>query len=222
MPKARKELELAIKRALDVGVASASLVALAPALLALSGLELAFHGWPPFFAQERGGFRGRVFTLYKFRTMTNARNAGGELLSDSERLTAFGRFLRASSLDELPELFNVVRGDMSLVGPRPLLARYLARYTPEQMRRHDLRPGLTGWAQVNGRNALSWEQKFELDQWYVDHFSLLLDAKIVLKTVVSVLFRHGIAAEGEATMPEFMGSSRAGLPERRGGAQQHN
>ncbi len=199
-------LELALKRSLDVGVAAGVLVGLAPLLGVLTALELVFHGWPPVFKQARAGHRGRVFTLYKFRTMNNARGSDGQLLPDADRITPFGRFLRASSLDELPELVNVLAGHMSLVGPRPLLARYLDRYTPEQRRRHDMRPGLTGWAQVNGRNAISWDERFALDLWYIDNWSLALDVEILLKTVGSVLGRHGIAAEGEATMPEFMGA----------------
>jgi lipopolysaccharide/colanic/teichoic acid biosynthesis glycosyltransferase len=162
-------------------------------------------GTPVLFVQQRPGLRGRPFKLLKFRTMMDGRDAQGRLLPDAERLTPFGRFLRSSSLDELPELFNVLKGDMSLVGPRPLLMEYLPRYTPEQARRHDVRPGITGWAQVNGRNALSWEEKFKLDVWYVDHQSFALDLKILWMTLFRVFQRKSISAEGHATMPKFMG-----------------
>lgn len=163
-------------------------------------------GTPIFFRQARPGLYGKPFTLLKFRTMTDARDAQGKLLPDAERLTAFGRFLRRTSLDELPELINVLRGEMSLVGPRPLLMAYLERYTPEQMRRHDVRPGITGWAQVNGRNALRWEEKFALDVWYLDHQSLWLDLKIILLTLWKILQREGISQPGQVTMEEFLGS----------------
>lgn len=201
-----KTAALRAKRALDVLVAGGGLVALAPLLGGLAVLELAFHGWPPVFAQRRPGLHGRVFTMFKLRTMTNERGADGHLLPDADRLTVFGRFLRASSLDELPELWNVLRGDMSLVGPRPLLVVYLGRYTREQMRRHDMPPGITGLAQVNGRNALSWDEKFALDLEYVDGWSLALDLRIIAQTARAVLGREGISAEGDATMPVFMGS----------------
>jgi len=163
-------------------------------------------GTPIFFTQSRPGLHGNAFTMIKFRTMTNARGADGSLLPDAERLTRFGRFLRATSLDELPELWNVLKGEMSLVGPRPLLIEYLPLYSPEQARRHDVRPGITGWAQVNGRNAISWDEKFKLDVWYVDHQSFWLDMKILLLTVRRVFQRHGISADGEATMKPFMGT----------------
>ncbi len=166
-------------------------------------------GTPVIFAQRRPGYRGAIFELWKFRTMTDERDATGKLLPDAERLTPFGRWLRATSLDELPELMNVLRGEMSFVGPRPLLIQYLERYTPEQARRHEVLPGLTGWAQVNGRNAISWEDKFRLDVWYVDHRSLWLDVGILLMTFGKVLWREGIGAAGEATMPEFMGGFSA-------------
>ncbi len=175
-------------------------------LLLTAVLVRLFHGKPVLFAQERAGYRGQPFTLYKFRSMSNARDASGELLSDEKRLTAFGKFLRASSLDELPELVNVLRGEMSLIGPRPLLVSYLERYTPEQARRHNVLPGLTGWAQVNGRNNVSWEIKFELDVWYVDHWSLWLDIAILIKTVWKVFSREGINEPGNATAREFMGT----------------
>lgn len=160
-------------------------------------------GSPVFFRQKRPGHREAVFELIKFRTMTDARDAAGELLPDATRLTPFGKWLRGTSLDELPELINVLRGEMSLVGPRPLLVQYLARYTPEQKRRHEVPPGLTGWAQINGRNALSWEDKFKLDVWYVDHRTLGLDLRILFRTVWQVVSRQGISAPGDATMPEF-------------------
>jgi undecaprenyl phosphate N,N'-diacetylbacillosamine 1-phosphate transferase len=163
-------------------------------------------GGPALFRQERPGRYGRIFTLYKFRTMTDAVDEDGQLLPDEDRLTPFGRRLRSTSLDEVPEIFNILKGDMSLIGPRPLLVRYLPRYSPEQARRHDVRPGLTGWAQVNGRNAISWEQKFEYDVWYVDHVSAWLDLKIIAKTALSVIRREGISAEGEATVGEFFGN----------------
>mgnify|MGYP001816991417 CR=1 FL=1 len=163
-------------------------------------------GSPVLFKQQRPGREEEVFELIKFRTMTDARDEDGELLPDERRLTAFGSRLRRSSLDELPTLWNVVRGDMSLVGPRPLLVRYLGRYTPEQRKRHEVAPGITGWAQVNGRNALTWEEKFELDAWYVENLSLRTDLAILLRTAAQVLAQRDISAEGHATMPEFMGS----------------
>lgn len=163
-------------------------------------------GSPVIFIQTRPGLHGKPFRLYKFRTMTEKRDDKGQLLSDHVRLTTFGRFLRGTSLDELPELFNVLKGDMSLVGPRPLLMQYLDRYTPEQMRRHEVKPGITGWAQVNGRNAISWEEKFKLDVWYVDHQSILLDLKILFMTIWQILKRVGINQPGHATMEEFKGT----------------
>lgn len=163
-------------------------------------------GSPVFFCQTRPGLNGKPFKMVKFRTMTDARGPDGQLLPDADRLTSFGRFLRASSLDELPELWNVLTGDMSLVGPRPLLVEYLPLYSPEQARRHEMRPGITGWAQVNGRNALSWDDKFKLDVWYVDHRSMWLDIKILWLTVRKVLVREGISAAGEATMTKFTGT----------------
>lgn len=164
-------------------------------------------GGPVLFRQQRPGLHGKPFMLLKFRTMTEARDTKGQLLPDSERLTSFGRFLRSSSLDELPELINVIQGDMSLVGPRPLLMKYLPRYTPEQARRHAVRPGITGWAQVHGRNAVSWEAKFNMDVWYVDHCNLWLDVKTLILTGWTVFRRQGVSASGHATMPEFMGSN---------------
>ena len=197
-----------VKRLLDI-TASAIAVALALPFLLLLCLGVRINlGTPVFFSQTRPGYSGKPFTMYKFRTMTEERNQQGKLLSDEKRLTHLGQFLRSTSLDELPELFNVLKGDMSLVGPRPLLMEYLDRYAPEQARRHEVRPGITGWAQVNGRNALSWEEKFKLDVWYVDNSSLWLDLKILYMTVIKTLRREGISAAGEATMSRFMGISK--------------
>lgn len=200
------------KRLFDLLVTLPALLVLAPFLLLLALLVRLKLGAPILFRQQRPGLHGRAFTLYKLRTMTDARDADGNLLPDAKRLTSFGRFLRSSSLDELPEFFNVLKGDMSLVGPRPLLMQYLDRYTPEQARRHEVRPGITGWAQVNGRNALTWEEKFALDVWYVDNRSLWLDVKILAMTVWQVLKREGISHPGEATMAEFMGEERLNVP----------
>lgn len=194
------------KRAIDVAVASAALVLASP-LLAGTALAVRLKlGSPVLFRQARPGLNGEVFEMIKFRTMTDARDASGNVLPDSERLTAFGRTLRSTSLDELPELINVVKGDMSLVGPRPLRTYYLPLYNATQARRHEVRPGITGLAQVSGRNALTWESKFELDVAYVDRLSPLLDVRIILKTIGSVLGRRGVSAPGEATMPPFRGS----------------
>jgi sugar transferase EpsL len=178
---------------------------LSPLLLVTALLVLIFHGRPVFFRQQRPGYRGKPFWIYKFRTMTDRSGPDGSLLPDAERLTPLGRFLRAASLDDLPQVWNILRGEMSLVGPRPLLMQYLERYSPEQMRRHDALPGITGWAQVNGRNALSWEDKFRLDVWYVDHWSFSLDIKILFLTAWKVIRREGISQPGHATMEEFMG-----------------
>jgi sugar transferase EpsL len=194
------------KRVLDLAGSFILLLVLSPLLIILFLLVWLFLGWPVIFSQERPGLHGHLFRLYKFRTMRDMRDSNGNLLPDEQRLTRFGRFLRSTSLDELPELFNVLRGDMSLVGPRPLLVQYLERYTPEQARRHEVLPGITGWAQVNGRNALSWEEKFALDVWYVDHRSLWLDIKILFMTLAKVFKREGISAKGSATAPEFMGT----------------
>jgi len=194
------------KRALDLALALPALVVLAPLGLALGGLIRWKLGSPALFRQARPGRDGRVFELIKFRTMSNARDADGALLPDEERLTPFGDRLRRLSLDELPTLWNVVRGEMSLVGPRPLLVQYLDRYTPEQSRRHEVAPGITGWAQINGRNAITWEEKFEHDVWYVENVSLGTDLKILFRTAAQVLGKRGISAEGYATMPEFMGA----------------
>lgn len=196
------------KRALDIVLTAPALVLLSPLLGILALWVRGKLGAPVLYRQQRPGLRGAAFVLTKFRTMTDRRDAQGRLLPDAERLTAFGRFLRSTSLDELPELGNVLRGDMSLVGPRPLLTQYLDRYTPEQARRHEVRPGITGWAQVNGRNALTWEQKFSLDVWYVDHVSFWLDVKILALTFWKIVRREGISQPGQATAEEFVGSER--------------
>lgn len=195
-----------MKRMMDLICSLAALLVLAPMLVGVALFVRFKLGAPVLFGQPRPGLHGRVFRLWKFRTMTEARGSDGHLLSDTERLTPFGRWLRATSLDELPGLWNVLRGDMSLVGPRPLLVDYLPLYSTEQARRHEVRPGLTGWAQINGRNTISWEEKFRLDVWYVDHRSLGLDVRIILQTVAKVFRRHGISAQGDATMPRFTGS----------------
>ncbi len=197
-----------VKRLLDLLVAACAFLLLLPLHVVLALIIWLTMGSPVLFAQHRPGLHGKPFVLYKFRTMTDANDASGKPLPDAQRLTPLGRFLRRTSLDELPELLNVLKGDMSLVGPRPLLMQYLDRYTPEQMRRHDVLPGITGWAQVNGRNALTWEEKFALDLWYVEHQSFQLDLKIIALTAWRVLRREGISHGAEATMPEFMGSSR--------------
>jgi lipopolysaccharide/colanic/teichoic acid biosynthesis glycosyltransferase len=191
---------------LDFCVASISLIVLAPFILVIAGLVWLLLGSPVLFTQLRPGYRGKPFKLVKLRTMHNSPNESHQQLSDGVRLTRFGRFLRATSLDELPELWNIVRGDMSLVGPRPLLMEYLPLYSEEQARRHEVRPGLTGWAQVNGRNAISWEEKFKLDVWYVDHQSLWLDIKILFMTILKVFKREGISGAGEVTMSKFTGT----------------
>ncbi|WP_428262266.1 sugar transferase [Haliangium sp.] len=197
------------KRLLDLAGAGTALIATAPLMLAVAAAVRLRLGRPVLFRQTRPGLDGRPFTIYKFRTMRDARTDAGVPLPDADRLTPLGRFLRATSLDELPELFNVVAGSMSLVGPRPLLMQYLDRYTPNQARRHLVKPGITGWAQVNGRNALTWDDKLALDVWYVDHQSLALDLWILVRTVGSVLRRDGVAHPGSATMPEFMGTAAA-------------
>ena len=195
-----------VKRGLDIFLSAFSLLLLAP-VIGIVACEIRRRlGSPVFFRQTRPGLRGQPFEMVKFRTMRDAEDAHGNVLPDADRMTPFGHFLRSASLDELPELWNVLKGEMSLVGPRPLLMEYLPLYTAEQSRRHDLRPGVTGWAQVNGRNALSWEEKFEMDVWYVDNRSFWLDLKILLLTVKKVVVREGINAAGEATMPRFAGS----------------
>ncbi len=196
-----------MKRAFDFIAALMALLLLCLPLAVLTLLVRRKLGHPAFFRQVRPGLHGQPFEMVKFRSMTDARGPDRALLPDAERLTPFGRVLRASSLDELPGLWNVLKGDMSLVGPRPLLMEYLPLYSPEQARRHEVRPGITGWAQVNGRNALGWDDKFKLDVWYVDHRSLWLDIKILWLTVKKVLVRDGISAAGEATMPVFKGTS---------------
>jgi sugar transferase EpsL len=195
------------KRLFDLMLTIPGLVVISPLLLTLAICVRIAHGSPVFFRQRRPGFCSVPFINYKFRTMTEARDLDGKLLPDGERLTRLGRFLRSTSLDELPEIFNVLRGEMSLVGPRPLLMQYLERYTPEQVRRQDVLPGIAGWAQVNGRNLLTWEDKFRLDVWYVDHWSLWLDIKILGLTFWKVLRREGINQPGHVSAEEFMGSS---------------
>jgi len=197
-----------LKRAIDIFAAAALLLVAAPVMLVVALLVLRNLGRPVFLTQVRPGLNGRPFVLLKFRTMTMARDNQGNLLRDADRLTPFGRRLRSTSLDELPQLLNVLRGDMSLVGPRPLLMEYLPLYSSEQARRHEVRPGITGWAQVNGRNATTWEQRFSQDLWYVDHQSLALDAQILWLTVKKVAMRSGINAADAATMPRFTGSAR--------------
>jgi len=195
-----------MKRMLDIIGAIAGLVILSPVLAVLAIMIRSQMGAPVVFCQIRPGRRNKLFKMIKFRTMRNALDADGNSLPDSDRLTQLGKFLRSSSLDELPELLNVLKGDMSLVGPRPLLVEYLPLYSPEQARRHEVRPGVTGWAQVNGRNAISWDEKFALDVWYVDNRTLWLDLKIIWRTIHKVLKRDGISAAGEATMPKFTGN----------------
>lgn len=197
-----------MKRLFDLIVASLALALLGIPLLFLTWQVRRKLGKPAFFRQTRPGLKGQPFNMVKFRTMTDERGPDGQLLPDADRLTPFGRFLRASSLDELPELWNVLKGDMSLVGPRPLLMSYLSLYSAEQSRRHEVRPGITGWAQINGRNALSWEEKFRLDVWYVNNRSMWLDLKILLLTIKKVVVREGISSAGEATMAAFTGSGR--------------
>ena len=196
-----------LKRLVDIAVTLVAAIVLVPLGLIIAALIRIKLGRPVLFTQMRPGLHGRPFRLIKFRTMTDACGADGGLLPDEERLTKFGRGLRRTSLDEMPEFWNVLRGDMSLVGPRPLLMDYLDKYSPEQARRHDVKPGLTGWAQVNGRNAINWEERFALDVWYVDHQSFWLDVRIMLRTIWQVLSGAGIAAPGHATMPPFTGSA---------------
>ncbi len=205
----RDKKQAIVKRLLDMMVACVALVLLSPVLLILAVLVRFNLGAPVLFRQQRPGLGGIPFQMLKFRSMLDAVDALGHALPDDERLTPFGRFLRSSSFDELPGLWNVLVGNMSLVGPRPLLMEYLPLYSPEQARRHEVRPGITGWAQVNGRNALSWDEKFALDVWYVDHLSLWLDIRILFLTVLKVFKREGISAAGEATMSRFTGSGDA-------------
>jgi sugar transferase EpsL len=199
-----------MKRAFDFFISAGLLILFAPVMALVAILVVVQMGRPMMFHQKRPGLHATPFTMIKFRTMRNAADAKGIPLSDVERLTGFGKFLRASSLDELPGLWNVLKGDMSLVGPRPLLLEYLPLYSPEQARRHEVKPGLTGWAQVNGRNALTWDEKFKLDVWYVDNRSFVLDIRILVKTLLAVARRQGISNDGHATMPPFRGSSNWG------------
>ena len=200
------KLSLRYKRLFDLTAALLGLIVLSPLLLLLAGLIAWKLGWPVFFTQERPGQHGLPFRMIKFRTMTNACDAQGKLLPNEQRKTAFGNLLRSASLDELPELINVLRGDMSLVGPRPLLPQYLPLYNQRQARRHEVKPGITGWAQINGRNAINWEQKFEYDVWYVANVSLFLDIRILLKTFQKVFKQEGISADNNATMEAFKGN----------------
>lgn len=195
-----------MKRLFDLALALLGLIVLSPVLIVTAIPVRIKLGSPILFKQQRPGLNAQPFYIYKFRTMTDQRDADGRLLPDEARLTPFGRLLRRLSLDELPQLLNVVKGDLSLVGPRPLLMQYLPLYSPEQSRRHEVRPGITGWAQVNGRNAISWEEKFELDVWYVDNRSFWLDLKILFMTLKKVFIREGISQEGQATMEEFRGT----------------
>ncbi|AHY42550.1 sugar transferase [Stutzerimonas decontaminans] len=194
-----------LKRLFDIAASAFGLLLLAPVIAIVAWQVRRKLGSPLFFRQVRPGLNGRPFEMIKFRTMSDAADAAGNPLADSERMTSFGKFLRSSSLDELPELWNVLKGEMSLVGPRPLLMEYLPLYSPEQYRRHEVRPGVTGWAQVNGRNALSWDEKFKLDVWYVDNRSFWLDLKIIFLTIKTVVVRDGISADGDVTMPKFTG-----------------
>lgn len=200
------KLQRLIKRGLDLTVAAIALVLFSPIMLVVALAIRARTGGPALFTQDRPGLHGRIFKIYKFRSMSNERDANGELLPDEQRLFPLGRLIRRTSLDELPQLFNVLKGELSLVGPRPLLVKYLPLYTPEQARRHDVPPGITGWAQVNGRNAISWEERFALDVWYVDHWSIGLDLKILAMTVLKVVKRADVSAAGHVTMPEFTGT----------------
>jgi lipopolysaccharide/colanic/teichoic acid biosynthesis glycosyltransferase len=194
------------KRAFDLLLTIPGLLLISPLLAVVALLLLLTEGRPVIYRQARGGLHGQVFYIYKFRTMREAFDAQGSALADEHRISRIGNFLRATSLDELPELINVLRGEMSLVGPRPLMAKYLERYSPEQMRRHEALPGMAGWAQINGRNALGWEDRFKLDVWYVDHWSLGLDINILGRTVLKVVAREGISEPGQATMSEFTGT----------------
>jgi lipopolysaccharide/colanic/teichoic acid biosynthesis glycosyltransferase len=198
-----------MKRVIDVAVSGSALLVLWPVMALIAIAILWCDSGPVLFRQARPGYKGRAFTLLKFRTMSEKRDTQGQLLPDRERLTALGEFLRGLSLDELPQLWNVLRGDISLVGPRPLLTQYLERYSAEEMRRHEVKPGITGWAQVNGRNATTWPERFALDLWYVEHWSLGMDARILLQTFWQTLKRSGIAQPGHATMPEFSGNEHS-------------
>jgi sugar transferase EpsL len=195
-----------LKRLFDIVASAAGLIVISPLLIILAVLVRVRLGSPVLFRQQRPGFRGKAFVMYKFRTMTDQKDSLGNLLPDEQRLPAFGRFLRSTSFDELPELFNVLKGDMSIVGPRPLMMQYLGRYSPEQARRHEVKPGITGWAQVNGRNTICWEDRFKLDVWYVDNWTLSLDIKIIFRSIWIVVAKQGINQQGRATMDEFMGT----------------
>ena len=195
-----------VKRLMDLLIALMALILLSPIILIIGVMVACWHGFPIFFKQERPGLKGEIFTIFKFRTMRNLVDKQGNPLPDARRLTKLGRFLRASSLDELPELINVLKGEMSLVGPRPLLVEYLPRYNPTQFRRHEVLPGITGWAQIHGRNAITWQEKFNLDVWYVDNWTLWLDLKIIVLSVIKVLRREGISQPGQATAEPFMGN----------------
>lgn len=195
-----------LKRILDFCIALVALLCLSPLLLVVTvWLHIANKGAGAFFFQDRPGLHGKLFKIVKFKTMTDERDADGKLLPDANRLTKVGRFVRSTSIDELPQLFNVLKGDMALIGPRPLLVKYLPLYSPEQMRRHEVRPGITGWAQCHGRNAISWTEKFKLDVWYVDHLSFKTDLLVIIETIKAVIHRDGISQEGQATMEEFNG-----------------
>jgi lipopolysaccharide/colanic/teichoic acid biosynthesis glycosyltransferase len=197
-----------IKRVLGFGIALVAIICLSPLLLVVTiWLHFANKGAGAFFLQERPGKDGKIFKIIKYKTMTDERDANGKLLPDARRLTRVGRFVRSTSIDELPQLFNVLKGDMALIGPRPLLVQYLPLYSPEQARRHEVRPGITGWAQCHGRNTLSWHDKFKLDVWYVDHCSFLTDVKVILTTIKKVIARDGIAQNGQATMETFNGNN---------------
>ncbi|MGV8025804.1 MAG: sugar transferase [Anaerolineaceae bacterium] len=196
------------KRIFDILFSFLALIILSPLLLIIGILSWISEGWPVIFSQERPGLHGKIFHIWKFRTMRELHDNDGKLLPDAERLSPFGKFLRKFSFDELPEFFNVLIGEMSMVGPRPLLVVYLGRYSPQQARRHEVLPGVTGWAQINGRNAISWQKKFELDVWYVDHWTFWLDLKILILTIWKALSGEGISQPGRATMDEFMGDEK--------------
>ena len=197
-----------IKRVLGFSIALLALICLSPLLLVVTiWLHFANKGAGAFFFQERPGKNGKIFKIIKYKTMTDERDANGKLLPDAQRLTRVGRFVRSTSIDELPQLFNVLKGDMAIIGPRPLLVQYLPLYSPEQARRHEVRPGITGWAQCHGRNTLSWQEKFKLDVWYVDHCSFLTDMKVILTTIKKVIVRDGISQNGQATMETFNGNN---------------
>ncbi len=206
----KRTIQLFIKRLFDLVTTGIALILLSPVLIVLAILVRLKLGSPVLFRQQRPGLNGRAFTIFKFRTMINKQHdKSGNIIADSQRLTKFGRFLRNMSLDELPEFLNVLKGDMSLVGPRPLMMKYLDRYTPQQARRHEVKPGITGWAQINGRNNITWEEKFELDVWYVDNWSIWLDLKILFKSIIAVLKRQDINKQGQETVDEFMGTQQS-------------